>query len=125
MTRAISVLALVTCLVLTVAGLEVLAQNASPADTQQLRIQKELMSRQTIQGQTVSTGQKNGQVNGAGKGKQAGPADGTGNKGSRPKDGSGYGSNSGQKNGPQDGTGPRCGNGGRNNSGGGKGRRGG
>lgn len=119
MTRAIRISTLFTCLVLA-AGFEVLAQKASPNDTQQLRIQNELMNMQAIKGQTVSKGQKNGQANGTEKGKK-----GKGNNGSRPNDGSGYGSNSGQKNGPQDGTGPRCGNGGRNKSGGGKGRRGG
>jgi hypothetical protein len=43
------------------------------------------------------------------KGKQAGPADGTGNQGSRPQDGTGWGAQSGNRTGPTDGTGSRMG----------------
>jgi len=57
-----------------------------------------------ITGLPMGTGVKNGK--GSGNGKIAGPGDGTGNQGSGPRDGTGYGSTIGKRLGPQDGTGP-------------------
>ena len=57
-----------------------------------------------ITGLPMGTGVKNGQ--GSRNGKMAGPGDGTGNQGSGPRDGTGYGSTIGKRLGPQDGTGP-------------------
>ena len=57
-------------------------------------------------GQPVGSGQANAQGKQAKKGKHWGPGDGSGNQGSGPKDGTGYGSQSGKGLGPQDGTGP-------------------
>lgn len=45
----------------------------------------------------------------AAKAAKAGPGDGTGNQGNRPKDGTGYGVGTGKRGGPVDGTGPQVG----------------
>ena len=73
-------------------------------------------------GQAAGSGQANVQGKQAKKGKHWGPADGSGNQGSGPKDGTGYGSQSGKGSGPKDGTGPNCPSG---SQGQGAGRRGG
>ena len=57
-------------------------------------------------GLPVGSDQANAQGKQAKKGKHWGPGDGSGNQGSGPKDGTGYGSQSGKGSGPQDGTGP-------------------
>jgi hypothetical protein len=57
-------------------------------------------------GQLVGSGQANAQGKQAKNGKHRGPADGSGNKGGGPQDGTGYGAQSGKRSGPQDGTGP-------------------
>jgi len=57
-------------------------------------------------GLPVGSGQSNAQGKQSKKGKHWGPGDGSGNQGSGPKDGTGYGSQSGKQSGPQDGTGP-------------------
>jgi len=72
--------------------------------------------------------QANGKNGAQGKnGNQAGPADGTGNQGNAPKDGTGYGAKSGNRTGPLDGTGPGVtrGTGRTGGSAGGRGGRGG
>jgi hypothetical protein len=74
-------------------------------------------------GQPVGSGLNSAQGKQANKGKHWGPADGLGNQGSGPKDGTGYGSQSGQKNGPRDGTGPYHQNGGQGQRKGGRGGR--
>ena len=57
-------------------------------------------------GQAAGSGQANVQGKQAKKGKHWGPADGSGNQGSGPQDGTGYGSQSGKRSGSRDGTGP-------------------
>jgi hypothetical protein len=111
--------AIVAGLVLMAAGIEGLAQETQSAQKEQARIQQ--MAKDTICEQANSNGRGQQEGKRVEKGKKAGPNDGSGNQGNRPKDGTGYGSNSGKKKGPQDGTGERPG--GRNK--GGKGRRGG
>jgi hypothetical protein len=75
-------------------------------------------------GQPVGSGLNNAQGKKANKDKHWGPADGSGNQGSGPKDGTGYGSQSGRRIGPQDGTGPYHQNGGQGQRrGGGRGGR--
>jgi hypothetical protein len=56
-------------------------------------------------GNPVGAGQVNSQGQRAGGGKHFGPGDCTGNQGSGPRDGSGYGAQSGRRSGPMDGTG--------------------
>jgi hypothetical protein len=56
-----------------------------------------------ITGQPMGTGSANSQ--GAKNGKSWGVGDGTGNMGTRPLDGTGYGAQSGQRSGPRDGSG--------------------
>ena len=62
-----------------------------------------------ICGQPVRSGQSNGKGQQAIQGKHWGPGDGTGNQGSGPQDGTGYGAQSGKRSGPQDGSGARTG----------------
>jgi hypothetical protein len=78
-------------------------------------------------GQPVGSGQANMQGKQAKKGKHWGPGDGTGNQGSGPMDGTGYGAASGNGRGLRDGTGPYHSAGGqaRIGQGQGSGRRGG
>ncbi len=64
-----------------------------------------------ITGQKIGTGAANAQGQQAKRGKQNGPGDGTGNLGTRPQDGTGYGSLSGKRTGPQDGSKARIGQG--------------
>jgi hypothetical protein len=76
-------------------------------------------------GQPVGSGQADAQGKQAKKGKHWGPGDGSGNQGSGPKDGTGYGSQSGQGMGARDGTGPYHQSGGQGHGGtSGSGRRG-
>jgi hypothetical protein len=56
-------------------------------------------------GNPVGSGQGNGQGQQAKKGRHFGPGDGTGNNGSGPRDGTGYGAQSGHRSGPRDGSG--------------------
>jgi len=118
MRSSILTVLLIAALVFAAAGLEGLAKG--PNSSQQLKVKSDQnqMNRYTLQNQVQVL--KSEQNIKAQKGRTSGPADGSGNKGNRPQDGTGYGSNSGKKAGPQDGTGPRCGSGGQ-----GKGRRGG
>ena len=120
-------IALMTALVLPAVSFESLAQNTTSTKQVQVKNQQKQMAQHTIwdQAQATKGGQKSGQGQKAEKGKKSGPADGSGNRGNRPQDGTGYGSNSGRKTGPQDGTGPNCRPGGRNSGGSGKGRQGG
>jgi hypothetical protein len=62
-----------------------------------------------ITGQKIGSGAGTGQGQQARRGNQNGPGDGTGNQGSGPKDGTGYGSQNGKKMGPQDGSQARIG----------------
>lgn len=62
-----------------------------------------------ITGQKIGSGAGTGQGQQAKRGNQNGPGDGTGNQGSGPKDGTGYGSQTGKKLGPQDGSQARIG----------------
>jgi len=80
-------------------------------------------------GQKIGTGAGTGQGQQVKRGNTNGPGNGTGNQGTGPKDGTGYGAQSGKRTGPQDGTQPRMGQGGRTGQGapatGSRGRRGG
>jgi hypothetical protein len=64
-----------------------------------------------LTGQQIGNGAGAGQGQQAKRGNQNGPGDGTGNQGSGPKDGTGYGSQTGKKLGPQDGSQARIGQG--------------
>jgi hypothetical protein len=66
-----------------------------------------------ITGQKIGSGAGTGQGQQAKRGNQNGPGDGTGNQGSGPKNGTGYGSQTGKKLGPQDGSQARIGQAGR------------
>ncbi|MCC6860410.1 MAG: hypothetical protein IT158_17715 [Bryobacterales bacterium] len=70
---------------------------------------------QFVAGNTVFNQNQNGRRNG--------PADGTGNKGQGPRDGTGYGAKSGKRSGPQDCTGAGRSSQGRGQMGGRGGRR--
>jgi hypothetical protein len=62
-----------------------------------------------ITGRIIGSGLGTGQGQQARRGNQNGPGDGTGNQGSGPKDGTGYGSQTGKKLGPRDGSQARIG----------------
>jgi hypothetical protein len=109
------IMALSAALLLIFAASSALAQSNSSA-----RIQK----RQSIvdanndgicdiTGQKIGSGAGTGQGQQAKRGNQNGPGDCTGNQGSGPKDGTGYGSQTGKKLGPQDGSQARIGQAGR------------
>ncbi len=76
-----------------------------------------------ITGKPVGAGMQNAQGRRAGTGMIYGPADGTGNKGAGPKDGTGYGAKSGNRGGVQDGSQARMGRQGRAGAGGSSGSR--
>jgi len=62
-----------------------------------------------ITGRVIGNGQQAGAGQRTMAGRTWGPGNGTGNQGSGPKDGTGYGAQSGQRSGPQDGSQARIG----------------